>query len=107
LLPVIITHEELLLHMGRNDRILGSAPRSICADDDGPQTDPAERDGDNAQPEVVDAPGLSGNGCAVGGVQYCVEWVGESHGQLGTSTLMRGQRVNAVVTVVVHGDDSG
>ncbi|WP_164553305.1 hypothetical protein [Brevibacillus marinus] len=44
MLPVIITHEELLLHMGRNDRILGSAPRSICADDDGPQTDPAERE---------------------------------------------------------------
>ncbi|UFJ41696.1 hypothetical protein LOK74_04050 [Brevibacillus humidisoli] len=32
--PVIITHEELLLHMGRQDRILRGGSRSICEDDD-------------------------------------------------------------------------
>lgn len=46
MLPVIITHEELLVFMGRTDKLLGRVPRSICAADDGPRTDPVKRERD-------------------------------------------------------------
>lgn len=44
MLPVIITHEELLMFMGRADKLLGSASRSICAADEERQTGPVEQE---------------------------------------------------------------